>query len=65
MTDQPAAHHMVAGDLNARIGNLQDFIPHDEVDFIFGENDYPSDLFDTLIKFPFKRNGLPYCEARL
>jgi len=41
MTDQPAAHYMVAGDLNARIGNLLDFIPHDEVDFIFGKKLLP------------------------
>jgi len=27
---------------------LHDIIPHDEVDFIFGENDYPYDVFDTL-----------------
>jgi len=39
MIDQPAAHYMVAGDLKARIGHLHDFIPHDKVDFIFGEND--------------------------
>ena len=52
MIDQPAAHYMVAGDLKAQIGHLHDFIPHDKVDFIFGENDnpfYPSDVFVPLI----------------
>ena len=36
----------VAGDLNARIGNLQDFIPFDDIDFVFGDTDYPTAPFN-------------------
>ena len=36
MTDDP----------NARIGNLQDFIPHDDLEYIFGETEYPTDPFE-------------------
>ena len=35
----------MAGDLNARIGNLQDFIPHGDLEYIFGETEYPTDPF--------------------
>ena len=28
------------------ISNFQDFIPHDELQFVFGETDYPSDTFE-------------------
>ena len=36
----------MAGDLNTRIGNLQDFIPHDDLEYIFGETEYPTDPFE-------------------
>ena len=46
VTDHPGAELFVAGDLNARIGNSQDFIPHDDLEHIFGETEYPSDPFE-------------------
>ena len=36
----------IAGYLNARISTLQDYIPFDDLDFVFGETDYPTDPFD-------------------
>ena len=36
----------MAGDLNARIGNSQGFIPHDDLEHIFGETEYPTDPFE-------------------
>ena len=42
----PTAELFVAGDLNARISTLQDYIPFDDLDFVFGETDYPTDPFD-------------------
>ena len=39
LSQYPTAELFVAGDLNARIGNLQDFIPFDDIDFVFGDTD--------------------------
>lgn len=44
--DNPNAEIFLAGDLNSRISNFQDFIPYDDLQFVFGETDYPSDTFD-------------------
>lgn len=41
----PTAELFVAGDLNARIGSLQDYIPFDDIDFVFDDTDYPTDPF--------------------
>ena len=46
VSEHPRAKLFVAGDLNARIGNLQDFIPHDDLEYIFGETEYPTDPFE-------------------
>ena len=42
----PTAELFLAGDLNARISTLQDFIPYDDLEFVFGDTDYPTDTFD-------------------
>ena len=42
----PSAELFLAGDLNARISILQDYIPNDDLDFVLGETDYPTDSFD-------------------
>ncbi|MCG8044707.1 MAG: endonuclease/exonuclease/phosphatase family protein [Candidatus Thiodiazotropha taylori] len=46
VAEYPTAEIFIAGDLNARIGNLQDYIPSDDLEVIFGDTDYPSDPFD-------------------
>ena len=46
VSEHPRAELFVAGDLNARIGKLQDFIPHDDLEYIFGETEYPTDPFE-------------------
>ena len=46
VSGHPMAELFVAGDLNARIGNLQDFIPHDNLEYIFVETEYPTDPFE-------------------
>ena len=45
VSQYPEAELFVAGDLNARIADMQDFIPFDDLDFVYGETDYPSDSF--------------------
>jgi len=45
VSDFPSAHLVVAGDLNARISDKLDYIPNDDVNFIFGETAYTSDTF--------------------
>ena len=42
----PTAELLLAGDLNARISTLQDFIPYDDLKFVFGDTDFPTDTFD-------------------
>ena len=42
----PSAELLLAGDLNARISILQDFIPYDDLEFVFGHTDYPTDPYD-------------------
>ena len=37
----PNAEIILAGDLNARTKDFLDYIPYDDLDFIFGETDYP------------------------
>ena len=37
---------IIAWDLNARKKKKFDFIPNDDLDFVFGETDYPSDIFN-------------------
>ena len=39
----PNAEIILAGDLNARTKDFLDYIPYDDLDFIFGETDYPGD----------------------
>ena len=45
-TVYPNAEIIIAGDLNARTKDLLDFIPQDDLDFIFGDTDYPGDTFN-------------------
>ena len=42
----PNAEIIIAGDLNSRTKDFPDFIPDDDLNFIFGETDYPSDHFN-------------------
>ena len=44
----PNADLFVSGDLNLRIADLQDCIPFDNLQFVFGETAYPTDQFDTI-----------------
>ena len=44
--DYPQADIFLSGDLNSRISNFQDFIPNDDLQFVFGDTDYPSDTFN-------------------
>lgn len=40
---------ILAGDLNARVKDLEDYIPEDNLDFRFGEGvDYPGDCFNMM-----------------
>ena len=32
----PSAESFLAGDLNARIGTIQDYIPYDDLELVFG-----------------------------
>ena len=43
----PNAELFLSGDLNSRIADLQDFIPFDDLQFVFGETEYPTDQFDS------------------
>ena len=43
----PNAELFLSGDLNSRFADLQDFIPFDDLQFVFGETDNPTDQFDT------------------
>ena len=45
-TVYPKAEIIIAGDLNARTKDFLDFIPQDDLDFIFGDTDYPGDTFN-------------------
>ena len=42
---------VIAGDLNSRTKDFLDFIPYDDLDFVFGETDYPGDML-TSIEIP-------------
>ena len=42
----PDAEIILAGDLNARTKDFLDYIPHDDIDFMFGNTDYPGDTFN-------------------
>ena len=44
----PNADLFLSGDLNSRIGDQQDFIPFDDLQFVFGESEYPTDSFDII-----------------
>lgn len=47
LSDMPNVSFIVAGDMNARVKDLLDYIPNDDVDAIFGDAvDYPGDTFD-------------------
>ena len=46
----PDADLFLAGDLNSRIKNMQGFIPADDVEFVFGDTDYPIEPFDIVLK---------------
>lgn len=46
LSDLPDSSFFVAGDLNARTKDLEDYIPCDDIDLIFnGETAYPGDTF--------------------
>ena len=47
MSDFSIAFYIIVDDCNVRIGNLQDVIPNDDLDHVFGENDYPTDEFNS------------------
>lgn len=48
LSDIPDVCFLLAGDLNARVKNLDDFMLVDEVDYIFQcDTSYPSDSFNT------------------
>jgi len=47
MSTHRDTHILVAGDLNSRTGNLQDFITNDNVRFTNFDDFYPADGFDT------------------
>ena len=42
----PRADIVIAGGLNARTNDFLDLIPYDDLDFVFGETDYPGDMFN-------------------
>lgn len=42
----PNAEIILAGDLNARTKDFLDYIPQDDLDFVFGDTDYPGDTFN-------------------
>ena len=44
--DYPDSYFFLAGDLNARTKDFIDYIPKDDVQYIFGETNYESDDFD-------------------
>ena len=48
--EYPNAEIFLAGDLNSRINSFRDFIPSDDLQFVFGETDYPTDIFDITRK---------------
>ena len=41
----PKADIVITGGLNSRTNDFLDFIPYDDLDFDFGETDYPGDMF--------------------
>lgn len=46
LSDLPDVEIILAGDMNARVKDLLDFIPSYDVNAIFGDrNDYPADSF--------------------
>ena len=47
----PKADIVIVGDLNSRAKKFLDFIPYDGLDFVFGETDYPGDMFNLNRKF--------------
>jgi len=45
-SDFPDTSFLIAGDLNARVKDMLDYIPQDDVDFIYStETDYPGVIF--------------------
>ena len=62
----PNAKIIIAGDLNSRTKDFQDFIPDDDTEFIFGETDYQGDTFNLLRKsqdcHTYNRFGLSLIE---
>ena len=42
----PDSYFFLAGDLNARTKDFIDFIPNDDLQYVFGETNYESDDFD-------------------
>ena len=46
ISDYPDAYYILGGDLNARTKDFIDYIPSDDLDYIFGETDYEGDDFD-------------------
>ena len=41
----PNADLFLSRDFNSRIGDQQDFISFDDLQFVFGESEYPTDSF--------------------
>ena len=44
--DYPDAHYFIGGDLNACTKDFLDYIPFDNLFYIFGETDYEGDIFN-------------------
>ena len=44
--DYPNANYFLGGDLNARRRDFLDYIPFDDLTFIFGETSYDADTFE-------------------
>ena len=62
VTKYPEAHLFLVGDLNSRIKDFLDYVPDDDVSFIFGDNiAYPNDEFSLSRKtkdMQYNRFGL-------
>ena len=46
VSEHPRAELFVTGDLNARTRDSRDFIPNDDLEYIFGKTEYPTDPFE-------------------
>ena len=46
LSRHPDSDLFLAGDFNSCIGDLQDYIPSDDLQFVFGDTEYPINPFD-------------------